>query len=71
MQTNGFYFGHTSDLETRLVQHNGEKTKSIKHRIPFVIHSSESYATKAEAVKRELFFKSFEGRKWLYENKIL
>ena len=38
---------------------------------PFVLYYSEEFYSKSEAYKRELFFKSFEGRKWLYEKKIL
>jgi putative endonuclease len=68
---NGYYFGFTSNMEERLLKHNGGKVVSTKFRRPFVIHYIETFSTKAEAIRRELFFKSFEGRKWLIGNKII
>ena len=70
LKDEGYYFGHTSNLCKRLEEHNAGKTKSIKHRCPFLIHYFEAFETKSEAYKRELYFKSFEGRVWLKEKKI-
>ena len=71
LKDGGYYFGHTSNLTERLAQHNSALTKSIRSRIPFIIHYFEQFESKSEAYKRELFFKSYEGRKWLYANKII
>ena len=68
---NGYYFGHTSNLDERLEKHNKGKVISTKNRRPFVIHYFEKFETKSEAYKREMFFKSFEGRKWLILNNIV
>jgi putative endonuclease len=68
---NGYYFGHTSSIENRLAKHNKGGVKSTKNRIPFVIHYFEEFETKSGAFKREVFFKSFEGRKWLFEKNII
>ncbi|MES1214613.1 MAG: GIY-YIG nuclease family protein [Bacteroidota bacterium] len=67
----GYYFGHTSNLKERLERHNGGKVKSTKARRPFTVHYFEKFSTKSEAYKREMFFKSFEGRKWLILNNII
>lgn len=66
-----YYFGHTQNIINRLADHNRGKVKSTKNRVPLLIHYTETAETKAEAYRRELFFKSFEGRKWLHENKII
>jgi putative endonuclease len=66
-----FYYGHTSDIEIRLLDHNNGKVKSTKGRRPFLVHYYESFETKSEAVKRELFFKSIDGYLFLKENNII
>jgi putative endonuclease len=58
-------FGHTFDLSLRISEHNSGKVRSTKSRTPFILHYSEEFHSKSEAYRRELFFKSFEGRKWL------
>ncbi|MCH7402489.1 GIY-YIG nuclease family protein [Belliella kenyensis] len=64
-----FYKGHCKDLQKRLAQHNAGMTKSIKPFIPFDIVYFEEFKTLEEAIKREKYFKSSRGRKFL--NKIL
>ena len=71
LRDNGYYFGHTSSIDNRLIYHNKGCVKSTKNRIPFRIHYYEEFETKSEAFKREVFFKSFEGRKWLLEKNII
>jgi len=67
----GYYFGHCGDMDARLFMHNNGKVRSTKNRIPFSLHYQETFPTKSEAYKRELFFKSFEGRLWLISNNII
>ena len=71
LKDNRYYFGHTSSLQERLIKHNKGGVKSTKNRIPFIIHYYEEFETKSEAFLRESFFKSFEGRKWLFEKNII
>ncbi|MDQ6904196.1 MAG: hypothetical protein M3139_14440 [Bacteroidota bacterium] len=54
----------------RLEKHNSGEVKATKHRIPFVLHYSEEFSTRSEAFKREYFFKTIDGYRWLKENKI-
>ena len=71
LKDHGYYFGHCSDMEARLLRHNQCEVRSTKSRVPFVIHYQELFQTKSEAYRRELFFKSYEGRQWLKSNKII
>ena len=65
-----YYYGHTKDLEARLKSHNYGKVKSTRARRPWKIHYYEIFSTKKEAAKREYFFKTIEGYKWLKEQGI-
>ena len=71
LKDGGFYFGSCEDLSIRLKKHNGRKVRSTKSRVPFILLYFEEFASRSEAYKRELFFKSKEGRDWLYQNKII
>ena len=59
------YIGHTSDVTQRVGQHNRGITKSTKNRGPWSLLREERYATKAEAVRRERYLKSGQGREEL------
>jgi putative endonuclease len=71
MKDGRYNYGHTANLEPRLEQHNRGKVRSTKGRIPLVLHYYETFETKSEAAKRELFFKSIDGYIFLKENKII
>jgi putative endonuclease len=59
------YKGFTSDLERRITAHNRGDVKSTRKRRPLTLIHQEAYPTKAEALKREKFFKSLKGGKTL------
>ena len=61
------YVGQTDNLENRLVLHNFGKVKSTKPFIPWLLIYSESFTSRAEAMKREAWFKSRAGRKKISE----
>ena len=65
-----FYYGSCENLEIRLAKHNSGQVKATKHRTPLVLHYKEEFNTRSEAFKREQFFKTIDGYKWLKENKI-
>ncbi len=65
-----YYKGHTYDLEKRIYYHNSGKSRYSKSHRPWKLHYFETFQTKNEAIKREVFFKSV-GYKWLKENKII
>ncbi len=53
--------GSTDDLVDRLRRHNAGQSKSTKPYRPWGIVYTEPYATRSEAVKREMFLKSPAG----------
>ncbi|WP_289031644.1 GIY-YIG nuclease family protein [uncultured Algoriphagus sp.] len=64
---NYFYKGHCSNLKKRLKQHNSGMTRSTRPYIPFEIVYFEEFETLQEAIKRERYFKTSRGRKFLKE----
>jgi putative endonuclease len=63
-----FYKGHCENLENRLKEHNSGMTISIKPYLPFKIVHFEQFETRIEAIKREKYFKSAAGRRYLKKN---
>ncbi len=66
-----FYYGSCKDLNKRLLNHNNGKVKATKFRRPLIVHYFEEFATRSEAYKREMFFKSIDGYLWLKNEKII
>ncbi len=66
-----YYYGSCQDLEKRLISHNAGKVKATRYRRPLFIHYFEQFATKSEAFRREMFFKSIDGYVWLKSEKII
>ncbi len=60
-----YYKGFCRDLNSRLRQHNCGMTKSNKKYVPFVIAYYEICNTKVEAIKKERYWKSAAGRRYL------
>lgn len=60
-----YYTGHTNNLGERLVEHNAGKSKYSKRYAPWKVVYREIFETEDEAVRREKYFKSSAGRKWL------
>ena len=65
---NKIYIGYTSDLENRFLSHNQLATKgyTLRYR-PWIIAYTEEFATKTDALKRELYLKSTQGRKFVWD----
>ena len=71
LKDNKYYYGSTGNIENRLKQHNHGKVKSTKNRRPLILHYSEQFEHKTDALKREIFFKSIDGYLWLKKNNII
>ena len=65
--TQHYYTGFAADLVQRVGQHNAGLTKSTKNRGPWKLVYQEEYETRAEAMRREKFLKSGQGREQLKE----
>lgn len=57
------YVGFAGDLRRRVEEHNRGKVFSTAHRRPLKLLGYEAYLTKAEAMRREKFLKSSDGKK--------
>ena len=63
------YYGFTDNLERRIKEHNNGEVRSTKPRAPFELIYFENASNIIEARKRERYFKSGFGRKYV-KNKI-
>ncbi len=61
------YIGFTEDLKKRIEEHNLGLVQSTKHRRPFELIYYEACRNKNDAVKREKYFKTGFGRRYLKE----
>jgi putative endonuclease len=59
------YVGFTSNLSQRLSDHNSGKSPFTKRGIPWKMIYTEEYLSEIDARKREIFFKTGVGRKFL------
>ncbi len=52
-----FYIGYTSDVKSRIWQHNNGISRYTKKKIPWKLVYTESFQNKSDAIKREKFLK--------------
>ncbi|HEX3071992.1 MAG TPA: GIY-YIG nuclease family protein [Ignavibacteriales bacterium] len=71
LSDNSHYYGQTENLQKRVEEHNLGLSGYTKKHIPWKLIYYEEFSTRSEAMKREKFFKSIEGHKWLKENGII
>ena len=60
--TGASYVGHTNNLEKRLHEHNNGTSASTRGNRPWGLVYQEEFPTRSEAVRREKYFKSVQGR---------
>ncbi len=72
--TGKLYAGQTSDLEKRLKWHNDrihwKQRYTRKQKGLWKLIYSEELPTRSDAMKREGFLKSGQGREWIHANVI-
>jgi putative endonuclease len=61
------YIGFTEDLERRLREHNDGLVKATEHRRPLELEYFEACLAKEDAIKREKYFKTGFGRRFIKE----
>jgi len=59
------YVGMTNEISRRIKEHNRGKSKFTSRYMPWKLIYSEEMNTREEARKREKYFKSAAGRKFL------
>jgi len=59
------YIGSCQNILERLQRHNAGHSKATKHGAPWKLIYHERFATRAEAVRRETYFKTGRGREEL------
>ena len=60
-KTNKLYFGYTSNLKNRFLEHNSGTEKYTKHGLPWKLVYYEAFLSKFDASKREKQIKSFKS----------
>ena len=60
-----FYVGQTSNVESRLIQHNKGMTFSTRGFRPWKLIFFEEFGTREEARKREIHLKSGSGKEFI------
>ena len=66
-----YYKGSCEDLKKRVVDHNAGRARATKAKRPWEIHYFEQFETRREALKRERYFKSRSGYRWLKQQDII
>jgi len=66
-----YYYGSTENISKRLGEHNSGKVRYTKGRRPWILHYTEEFDSRSEAVKREKFYKSIEGYNYLKSKDII
>ncbi len=61
-RTGRLYTGSCEDLDDRLFRHNAGQSRATKHGVPWKLVHRETFATRAEAVRREAYLKTGRGR---------
>ncbi|GAB5398484.1 MAG: hypothetical protein Aureis2KO_00690 [Aureisphaera sp.] len=59
------YHGFTTNIEKRLRDHNAGKTISTSKRIPLRLVFCEFYLSKKDAMRREKYLKTSQGKRML------
>ncbi|MBU1102762.1 GIY-YIG nuclease family protein [Patescibacteria group bacterium] len=64
---NKLYIGFTEDIKKRLLEHENGNVASTKNRRPVALVYYEAGKDKNKAIKREKYFKTGFGRRFLKE----
>ncbi len=56
------YVGSCENVEERLRRHNAGHSKATRHGIPWAVVHTETVSNRAEAARRERYYKTRRGR---------
>ena len=63
--TGRLYIGSAAGVCDRLKRHNRGESKATQHGVPWLLVHEEPFATRSEAVRREMHYKAGKGREEL------
>lgn len=63
LKNNQIYTGTTTNLKRRVSEHNAKKVASNAKRLPCRLIGYEAYCLKSDALRREKYIKTTEGKK--------
>ncbi|HLD71363.1 MAG TPA: GIY-YIG nuclease family protein [Candidatus Peribacteraceae bacterium] len=61
-QNDQLYVGYTTDIKQRLKTHNNGNVSSTKGKIPWKLIFAETYLSQDDALRREKYFKTTQGK---------
>ena len=67
LKDNNIYIGFTSNIINRIKRHNKGFVKSTKSRRPFKLIYLEKYYDRQQALGREKYLKTTQGRRFIYK----
>ena len=59
------YIGHTENLARRLFEHNNNHSNYTRNKGVWKVLYTETFQTRAEAIKKEKQLKTSRGRNWI------
>ena len=62
-----FYTGYTKNLKLRFDQHEKGQVESTKERLPLKLIYYEACLKREDAIKRERYFKTYNGKRFLHK----
>ena len=62
-----FYTGYTKNLKLRFNQHKNGQVESTKGRLPLKLIYYEACIKREDAIKRERYFKTYNGKRFLHK----
>jgi len=62
MKDRNFYTGFTQNLKLRFEQHKNGQVESTRDRRPFILVYYEACINKEDAIKREKYLKTYNGK---------
>ena len=67
-ETDGqFYTGYTADFKLRFDQHQKGRVESTKNRLPLKLIYYEACLRQEDALRRERYLKTYNGKRFLHK----
>ncbi len=67
LSNNQLYTGFTNDVKRRIHEHKSGKVKFTSQRLPVKLIHYEAYMLKSDAMRREKYLKTTEGKYFLHQ----